>query len=297
MTQIVVLPVADSDTLAHTNQENLLLDRSSARESARLTLSILESGTYHTDDKTVSIADAVVNSIAQTVSLPPDATLTVSPEATTPAATLTISVANETSLSAAKRLLDSGKRSLVLNFANAVEPGGGFLTGSTAQEEYLCRCSGLYPTIQNNEMYAFHKAMGQDSFLASEWAILSPDVPVFRGDNGYLLLEPWNVSILTCAAPVARRVGLKAATEAMETRIDRVLQIARAYGYRSLVLGAWGCGAFHNDPVAIAGFFRDALIGEYLGAFDDAVFAITDWSPDRRYLAPFRNAFAEIAVK
>ena len=237
--------------------------------------------------------DAIARSVAETVSLPPDAALP-HPFPAAPAEMLTVSVANETSLSAAKRITDAGSRPLVLNFANAVEPGGGFLSGSTAQEEYLCRSSALYATIKHSPMYAHHRAMGADSFLATEWAILSPGVPVFRGDDGYLLTEPWQYDTLTCAAPVARAVGLERATPAMHTRIDRVLAIARAYGYRSLVLGAWGCGAFHNDPVAIAGFFRDALTGKYLGAFDEAVFAITDWLPERKYLSPFARAFAEI---
>ncbi|MBC8141722.1 MAG: TIGR02452 family protein [Armatimonadetes bacterium] len=290
------MPVADSDALARTNQDYLLISRQTGRDLGREAVSIGERGKYTVGEQEISIADAVDNSMTHTVSLPPDAAFPAPPD-TAPAETLTVSVANETSLSAAKRLLDAGKRPLVLNFANAVEPGGGFLSGSTAQEEYLCRSSGLYETIRHDKMYAFHKAMGRDSFLASEWAILSPDVPVFRGDNGAFLPEPYPVSVLTCAAPVAREVGLKTATEAMETRIDRVLAIARAYGYRSLVLGAWGCGAFHNDPVAIAAFFRDALTGDYLGAFENCVFAITDWSPERRYLAPFGNAFAEVAVK
>ncbi len=292
MTIINTLPVADSDALARENQSHLLIDRPTARELARVALRVLENGTYYTNNQTVSIADALQKSVAGTVSIRPGDTLPALPGGAMPADTLTVSIANETSLSAAKRLVDAGKRPLVLNFANAVEPGGGFLSGSTAQEEYLCHRSGLYETIRHDGMYSFHRAMGDGSYLASEWAILSPEVPVFRGDNGYLLPDPYTVSVLTCAAPVARKVGLKTATEAMQTRVDRVLQIARAYGYRSLVLGAWGCGAFHNDPVAIAAFFRDALTDTYLGAFDDAVFAITDWSPERQYLAPFRDAFA-----
>lgn len=293
MTQITVLPVADGDDLARANQWQLLIDRPTGRELGRKAVEIIERGAYFAGGQEISIADTVAKSVAETVTVRPGDALPEPPLAEA-ADTLTIAVANETSLVAARRLTDAGARPLVLNFASGIRPGGGFLSGSTAQEEYLCRSSALYATIKDNEMYAFHKAMGKDSFMSSEWAILSPDVPVFRGENGSLSPEPWNVSMLTSAAPVARETGLDAATEAMHTRIDRVLAIARAYGYRSLVLGAWGCGAFHNDPVAVAGFFRDALTGKYLGAFDDAVFAITDWSPDRRYLAPFRDAFAEI---
>jgi len=71
-----------------------------------------------------------------------------------------------------------------------------------------------------------------------------------------------------------------------------VLAIARAFVYSTLVLGAWGCGAFGNDPHRAAVDFREALENDFRGAFSDIVFAITDWSPERRFLGPFRDVFA-----
>jgi uncharacterized protein (TIGR02452 family) len=72
-----------------------------------------------------------------------------------------------------------------------------------------------------------------------------------------------------------------------------VLAIARAYRYAALVLGAWGCGAFGNDVRRTARDFRDALENEFSGAFAAVVFAIADWSPERRFLGPFREAFSQ----
>jgi hypothetical protein len=77
----------------------------------------------------------------------------------------------------------------------------------------------------------------------------------------------------------------------LQHRIQRVLAIARAYGYAALVLGAWGCGSFANDPARTATDFRQALTHAFRGAFSDIVFAITDWSPERRFLGPFRAVF------
>ena len=52
------------------------------------------------------------------------------------------------------------EKPLVMNFANAIHPGGGFLKGARAQEEALCRCSTLYKSISSNkafEMYHYNR--------------------------------------------------------------------------------------------------------------------------------------------
>ncbi len=181
-------------------------------------------------------------------------------------------------------------RPLALNFANGVHPGGGFLSGATAQEETLCRSSALDQTLVGDPMYEVHARRRQPD--STDWAIYSPDVPVFRTDDGTELPHPWLLSFITCAAPVAPAVGRPRAADLLQQRIGRVLAIARAYGYATLVLGAWGCGAFGNDPRRTAVDFRQALENDYGGAFSEVVFAITDWSPERRFLGPFREVFA-----
>jgi uncharacterized protein (TIGR02452 family) len=75
----------------------------------------------------------------------------------------------------------------------------------------------------------------------------------------------------------------------LQQRIHRVLAIAQAFGYSTLVLGAWGCGAFGNDPHRTAVDFREALENDFRGAFSDVVFAITDWSPERRFFGHRRG--------
>lgn len=37
--------------------------------------------------------------------------------------------------------------------------------------------------------------------------------------------------------------------------------------------------------------FHDALSGPYDGVFETIVFAITDWSPERRFIGPFAARF------
>ena len=183
-------------------------------------------------------------------------------------------------------------RPLALNFANGIQPGGGFLGGARAQEEALCRSSALYQTLLDDEMYLVHRRRPRPD--STDWAIYSPDVPVFRADDGTALEDPWLLSFITCAAPYAPSVGQPEAGDLLKQRIHRVLAIARAYGHPSLVLGAWGCGAFGNDVERTATDFRAALENEFDGAFAEVTFAVADWSPERTFLGPFRDAFARV---
>jgi uncharacterized protein (TIGR02452 family) len=220
----------------------------------------------------------------------------IAPDAPLPASDRTsfsqtrVQVTNETTLGASRRLVEAGLRPLALNFANGIQPGGGFLRGARAQEEVLCRSSALYHTLFRDPMYDEHLKRWQPD--STDWAILSPDVPVFRTDDGTELREPWLLSFLTCAAPYAPGLGQPRSGDLLQQRIHRVLAIARAFGYATLVLGAWGCGGFENDPHRTARDFREALENDFAGAFSEVVFAIADWSPERRSLGPFRDVFA-----
>jgi uncharacterized protein (TIGR02452 family) len=224
------------------------------------------------------------------------AKLSIPPESIIPESKLAkfavtrVQVTNETTLAAAKRMVESGLSPLALNFANGVVPGGGFLDGARAQEEVLCRSSALYHTLIGDPMYEAHRKRQQPD--STDWAIYSPDVPVFRTDNGVNIHIPWLLSFLTCAAPYAPAIGQPQSGDLLQKRILRVLSIARAYHYEALVLGAWGCGAFGNDPHRTASDFRHALEVDFNESFANVVFAITDWSEERRFLGPFREVFS-----
>ena len=65
------------------------------------------------------------------------------------------SVTNQDSFEAASKF----EYPMVMNFANAYAPGGGFVGGSIAQEECLCRNSTLYNSISSekaSEMYQYN---------------------------------------------------------------------------------------------------------------------------------------------
>ncbi len=257
----------------------------SAVEAAR-------SGFYVTPQgRRVNWSRAVSAACSAKRSIPPDAVLP-SPAGNAFVETR-VQVTNETTLGAARRLVSEGFRTIALNFANGVAPGGGFLSGANAQEEVLCRSSALFETLVDDPMYEYHRRRPLPD--STDWVIYSPDVPVFRSDDGAVMESPWLLSVLTCAAPYAPRIGQPKSAVLMKQRIRRILAVAHAYRYTALILGAWGCGAFGNDAHQTAVSFRTALEGEFAGAFSDIVFAITDWSPDRRFLGPFDLVFASSA--
>jgi uncharacterized protein (TIGR02452 family) len=289
MSKLHVLPCLDSEQTAASRQQELNIARDVAAALGRSAVQAAREGFYVINaGQQIVWRDEVQAACAAKISIEPHTPL-LRHERSEFSETR-VQVVNETTLGASSRLVDRGVRPLALNFANGVQPGGGFLLGALAQEEVLCRSSALYQTLLGDRMYEEHrKRQLPDS---TDWAIYSPHVPVFRMDNGTELPRPWLLSFLTCAAPYAPAIGQPKASYLLEQRIHRVLAIAAAYGYSALVLGAWGCGAFANDPRRTAIAFRQALEHEYSGAFSEVVFAIADWSAERKFLGPFRDAFA-----
>lgn len=213
-------------------------------------------------------------------------------------------VTAESSTQAARRLTAAGDGPVaVLNFASARNPGGGYLNGAQAQEEALCRASALYRCLLRAPGFYAHHRESRDTFY-SDRVIHSPAVPVFRDDRGTLLDAPYAVGFLTSPAPNA---GVIARTmpdrvpeigPALDARAERVLEVAVAHRYRRLVLGAWGCGVFRNDPAAVAAAFARLLTagGRFAGAVDEVVFAVLDRRGDSPTRAAFDAVFTEPAA-
>ncbi|BBC38436.1 uncharacterized protein SGFS_097300 [Streptomyces graminofaciens] len=265
------------------------------RGIAQETEKIVEAGYYRAPDgREVSIAAEVAAARAGTRLYGPDPVgiPQVGPVETE------IEVTGESSLEAARRLT-GGTPVAVLNFSSARNPGGGYLNGAQAQEEALCRASALYTCVREARGFYDHHRAHRDPFYTDR-VIHSPAVPVFRDDRGRLLDEPYTTGFLTSAAPNAS-VVLRTTPErapdlprALAVRAERVLETAAAHGYRRLVLGAWGCGVFGNDPTQVAGAFR-ALLGEggrFAGYFEHVTFGILD----RTRGSVVRSAFEQVFV-
>jgi uncharacterized protein (TIGR02452 family) len=272
------------------------MKRSVMASIAEETLAILKVGGYaNPSGRFVSLGDALRRAKEGTCSYPPGASVRVP---AFPDRATEIEVVNASTLDAARDLVGKGHRVAALNFASAKNPGGGFLSGARAQEESLARASGLYALLLGDPMYDHHRSRKDPMY--SNWVIYSPDVPVFRLDEGPLLDEPYPCSFLTSPAVNVGalhhrdRLGDEIG-RVMQERVERVLGVAALHGHEVLVLGAWGCGVFRNDPGQIAELFRIALASRYRGAFTHVVFAVLD--PSGETLGSFEQVFGTAKPK
>ncbi len=282
------------------------MNRSKRKTIAEQTLQIIDSGGYGLPNGTrVDVTDAVRESVDGTRMYTPDE-LEALLDRSQPQVVekCRIEVRNETTLSAARRMVVDEARGgvLCLNFASAKNPGGGFLGGSQAQEESLARSSALYTSLTAaRDYYEINRRAA--NALYTDHMILSPRVPVFRDDSGDLLEAPYPVCFVTAPAVNAgalrrNRPELSDAVEpTMRRRIGMLLALAAGQGYRSLILGAWGCGVFKNDPAMIARLFNEYLCegGRFSQCFELACFAVLD-SIDGQIIGAFENVLERESV-
>lgn len=224
-----------------------------------------------------------------------------------------ISVTKERSFEAAMRLRKEfpDARITVHNFASATNPGGGVTKGSRAQEEALCRCSTLYPTLATqwlwDSYYRFHR--DRHDVCYTDACIYSPDIVICKTDTDLperMPPEDWvTVDVLTCAAPNLRTIphnpmnpgtGKPVKLSADELyalhvrRARHMLSVAAANGAEVLVLGAFGCGAFCNDPHVVAEAYK-AVLAEFEGVFGQITFAVYCSPREMENYQAFAEAF------
>ena len=189
----------------------------------------------------------------------------------------------------------AGQKVAVHNFASPYKPGGGVLRGAGAQEECLCRCSGLYFCLNRPELekgfYGPHrKAKNQ---IGSADIIYTPGVTVFKTDTAkpQLMDEAawYDVDVITCAAPDLRvknsfhdirnnvnpavKISDRELLEIHKKRLTRILDVAVLNDAEVVILGAFGCGAYQNKPEVVARAAKEVL-PEYLHAFKTIEFAV-----------------------
>ena len=161
----------------------------------------------------------------------------------------------------------------VLNFASYNNPGGNFINGSKAQEECLCHESYLYNVLKGRIGYYKINHKNKNRSLYTDRALYSPNVRFTKECKDVFC------DVITCAAPnktAAQKyydVSDEENSEVLKERIEFVLKIAQDNGVDNLILGAYGCGVFGQDPLEVAKIFKEFLSGKYK-CFNKVIFAI-----------------------
>lgn len=172
------------------------------------------------------------------------------------------------------KLIEEKRSIAILNFADAITPGGLVLAGALTQEENICRCSNLYESLTipycYDNYYTPNAKLNDDIYTNN--IIYSHNVTFFRDDKDYHIISPRSMDVITCPAP-SRELEDEVALEIYIRRIEQILLAAIKNNISSLVLGAWGCGAFGQNPYLVAKAFAETL-NKYGSNFEKIVFAI-----------------------
>lgn len=178
----------------------------------------------------------------------------------------------------AEVLVNRGLNPIVLNAASDGHFGGGYKTGARAQEEDLCRRSGLsVVALREKEFYGLSKKWGPAAGLYIK------DVPVFRAgvDQGYAYKDkPFQCAFAIFSAINNPRLtdGHLVGKEKAETieKIRTMLHMAELKGHDSIVLMPFGCGAFRNPPVDISLIMMVVIEKEFPNSFKEIRFAVIE---------------------
>ena len=264
---------------------------------AKETLTILENGYYIHENQKIEVANLTKQSILDTFTILPEKWEDVEKQDILQNDTQTSIEFKNLSTIQALQEEKSKDKIAILNFASAKNPGGGFLGGASAQEESLARSSSLYASLTKDwTMYEYNRS--QTSFLYSDYMIYSPNTVFWFDDEGATLVQPILADVITSPAPNKgamlhreRPNEIQEIEEVFTQRIKKVLHIANQQGAQTLILGAWGCGVFRNDPSLVAELFKEVIEKHYAKAFKKIVWAIYDRSKEKLVLKAFQEVF------
>ncbi|CAE8723261.1 unnamed protein product, partial [Polarella glacialis] len=194
-------------------------------------------------------------------------------------------------------LTDRSRQVCGLNFANGKDVGGGYKNGAMAQEEDLCRrMPTLYTSLNNAKrdgLYPFGPSTCRDPGTPGKYSdvLWTPGVAIGRTgeDSGFALLPPKEQATVSLVAAAAPNIKFANPPELYDKEL--MLNTAKAIlitpvmknpEITTIILGAWGCGAFGGDPSDISEIFCKALVNERLGRlYKEVHFAIPNFANDK----------------
>lgn len=199
------------------------------------------------------------------------------------------------------------KKIAILNFANWTNPGGGVTGGAKEQEESICRSSTLYENLLADNVQEFYKLhlnvkKNYNSCEYNDDIIYTPNVLILKDDSNSTdiknidLNNEFNkkniVSVITCAAPNNSNKNFTDNNiyNIHISRASRIIQIALNDNVDIIILGAFGCGAFENNPVFVSKAYKEILVDDNIkNCFEKVIFAIPN--KNSRNYKEFLNTF------
>lgn len=162
----------------------------------------------------------------------------------------------------------SGKTA-ILNMASAKRKGGGVENGAMAQEECLFRCSNLF-------------TISDDFYPLSEYQYIYTYDATFVKDVNYGIMQPVTADVITIPAINLNGSHIDFSQPGFNDQYESVIldkmfwmiNSAIISGCDNIILGAWGCGVFKNDPNIISRLFKEVLVGDLKESFNNVVFAV-----------------------
>ena len=160
-----------------------------------------------------------------------------------------------------------------------------FFNGSSAQEESLCHSSFLYNVLRTfDKTYYEWNRKHLNRALYTDRALYSPNILFFDQ------LRQCYFDVITCAAPNYgaaakwQHVFAEENRAVLTNRIKFIAEIAEENEVETLVLGAYGCGVFQQDPSVVAAVFHEVFQATTV---KQLLFPI----PDNTNLSPFQKEF------
>lgn len=209
-----------------------------------------------------------------------------------------VSVKNESTVKTIFDIGDNDKKIGVLNFASAYNIGGGFESGAMAQEEALAYCSNLaYIQSEEKEGLQYYKENKKLNYPIYTDGILTGTVTFFRDENFNFVKRP--IKSLVITAPAVNVSALRnkgdlnvSVLDIMYNRMKYILELFVLNKCTDIILGAFGCGVFGNNPYDIAEIWKKLLYRYgFIKCFNSVIFSVLDNSKEKVNINSFKEKF------
>ncbi len=190
----------------------------------------------------------------------------------------------------AEKIIDPNAKILLVSFGNNQQPGGKYLQGSIAQESDIFRRTTISHILDSDEVR--DKCYPINDLKSDVTRVVhTPNVHVMRSSEKsefQFLSEAeilkYRIDLCTVSAlnkndPEESRLFnasgnlTREGLEITRKRIETTFQLAVKSKSDVLITGAFGCGAYDNDPFDIMDAFNE-VIEKYHGAIPKVIFAV-----------------------